>query len=156
MKRLFFALIAIGLMGTACEKNKNTHAEDIIGKWKLVEVSINKNFDYENREIIDYSSNNIIYEFLSDNKLIITGSVPDSLSLFDDFKEGVHFYDYRKPDFTCAPAPNLSIAISDINRQGKHYCCDAPLDKQTMGIGNLGKTIEGNSYRWSKKFIKIK
>jgi hypothetical protein len=81
----------------------------------------------------------------------------DTLSLFECFKEGEHFYKYSKyPDPPSCPGPNL-IIDADIYEYKPWFFCDARKDKQTMAIGCVdSKEINGEYYRWSKEFVIIK
>ena len=139
---------------------KNPYSGDIIGKWKLVEVSISK--DYENFAIIECLNDNIIYDFQANNTLLVTGLLLDSLHLFDDFKEGEHFYEYYKLDNTsCLPVPNLLIDKLESGTYNGRYFCKVPLDKRTMSIS--GNKVVNNSIteqlellNWTKTFIILK
>jgi len=155
----FFLCICIMGITISCKpKYENPNSDDIIGKWKLVEIRINGN-------IIDYSNDNIIYDFQANNKLIVSGVVIDTLSLFECFKEGEHFYEYRKPLDPPSgrnkpipiPAPNLSIDKLDIEEKGGYYYCNAPLGKQTMSIYELEVWLDRDRrYSWTKKFVILK
>jgi hypothetical protein len=123
---------------------ESLYRENIIGKWKLIEITTTYNYDYQNREIINYSKENIIYDFQTDNKLIITGIIPNDLS------EGEHAYEYKKPnvDPLALPGPNLSI-------DDFHFYCEALVQKDTIGIG--GDATQSSDYiSWSKKMVKCK
>ena len=139
MKKLYFFLLAICLIGNGCDKNKSNHAENIIGKWKLIEVEIFRiyyqPYEYQS-EIIDYSNDNIIFDFQENNKLVITGQIVDTLSLFDDFKEEEHFYEYKRWETgnNYIPGPNLFIDKPALGEANGCYFCNVPLDKQTMSI----------------------
>jgi hypothetical protein len=78
-------------------------------QWKLTKMTIMDNDSYVNIDTVDYSNNTVIYDFIGDNKLIITGYIPDDLS------EGEHSYWYQKPNIcpTCLPAPNFRIDDSE-------------------------------------------
>ncbi|MDR1182543.1 MAG: hypothetical protein LBL13_11250 [Bacteroidales bacterium] len=149
------------LFFASCNKDK----KHIIGKWKLLEVSIYKN--YKPFETIDYAGENIIYDFRSTNKLIVSGNVPDDLFVFDNFQPGQHHYKYKDmidcP--TCFPGTNLSIK-QGLGKSEELYYCLIDLDNGTMQIGedkviggkiseNGGRT-GGDFYTWGKSFIKIK
>jgi hypothetical protein len=164
-KLLLFAILAFllsCLFFASCNKDK----KHIIGKWKLLEVSIYKN--YEPFETIDYAGENIIYDFRSTNKLIVSGNVPDDLFVFDNFQPGKHHYKYKDliacP--TCDPGHNLSIDKPELGEsEGKYYCL-IDLDNETMQIGGdkviggkineNGQRTGGDFYKWGKSFIKIK
>jgi len=140
------------LLLASCKKNNDENI--IIGKWKLQSISIAK--DYQEPEITDYSKRNIIYEFLENGKLVVTGSIPD-LFIFDDFYEGEHFYEYQKPNVcpTCLPGPNLLIDTSESGQAEGAYYCLIDLSNKTMKIGNDGKEIEGVFLKLDKIFVKL-
>ena len=168
MKTIILKMSAILLMilvFSACkekkeestEECKNLNRDNIIGQWKLIEIIINVN--YSQLDTTDYSIENIIFDFQENNKLVVIGNIVDSLSLFVDFQEGEHFYEYQKPNVcpTCLPGPNLII---DNPKPGmsweRSYFCHAPLSEETMMIDKMnwmGK--EGDDSSWSMKFIKL-
>jgi hypothetical protein len=78
-------------------------------RWKLTKMTIMDDDSYVDIDTVDYSNNTVIYDFIGDNKLIITGYIPDDLS------EGEHSYWYKKPNVcpTCLPAPNFQIDDSE-------------------------------------------
>ena len=167
---LSFLLTFCLLLFFGCQSgimNEGSKEEDpvdrVIGRWKLNEVSVLKD-EQRPPEVIDYSEENIIYEFQESHKLVVTGNAGD-LFIFDDFKEGEHFYEYSEPDFTCLPGPNLSIEKPPLGKADGWYHCIVDLDNKTMGIvGNtvIGGVVDetglmsgGNSYHWVKTFIKL-
>ena len=111
---------------------KEFEKNQIMGRWKLLEVSIY--IDRSLHETIDYSEDNIMYDFQDNNKLIITGQILDGFSLFDDFREGEYSYRYWLPAVcsVCLPGPNLFIFTPE---RGELYFCKIPSDKKTMEIG---------------------
>jgi hypothetical protein len=140
---LEFAAIMLLLAGVvSCEKEngqENLYRENIIGKWKLMYFLSRNSDDFLQFDTINYSHENIIYDFRSNNKLIITGYVED------DFAEGEHTYNYvqmMKPCPTCDPSPNL--VIDDVN----HFYCESFKGSNKMNIG----VANAASY---KEFIKL-
>lgn len=132
-----------GFLKTSAE-DSYPHRVDIVGYWKLTETSRIYNYDNENTVTVDYSSNNITYQFRADNKLIIRGYVPDDLS------EVEYSYTYKKPDvgILSLPGPNLQIGNED------PVFCIAHKNENKMTIGGE-KQIDGTRIRWSKIFVKI-
>lgn len=63
---------------------------DIVGKWKLVKAKTARII--EPAEIIDYSCEDIIYEFRADKKLVMSSSV-------DGILEGEHEYWFLPPPY---------------------------------------------------------
>ena len=149
---------------------KNPNRDDIIGKWKLVEVGVFRIYyqPYERQsEIIDCSNDNIIYDFQANNKLVITSSIADTFFiadttvvfslLFDSFNKGEHFYKYQKLNVcpTCMPGVNLCIDKPNIEEHSKKcFFCTALKKEQTMTIGT-GQP-DGNNFECSLKLIKLK
>jgi hypothetical protein len=74
MKKTLFFLMTIVLL-SSCTNDDETPTNQILGKWKLVKVEYYK-WNLNNNatlQTIDYSDKNIIYDFRSNNKLIVTG-----------------------------------------------------------------------------------
>jgi hypothetical protein len=166
MKSLLYSLVIFfAIISSSCkpEECKNLNRDNIIGKWKLVEVSIWKN--NQNIVMYNYSKDTIIYDFQTNNRLIITG-LADSLQLFGDFRGGEHFYEYRKLEICFhynIPGPNLNI--DDSAGVVGRYFCTALIDKQTMEIGgdinisaiNENGEIEGEiNYRFNQTLVILK
>jgi len=149
MQKLLLYLIALLLIifCNSCkpEKCDNPFRENIFGEWKLAEVSISKN--NQNIVTLEYHSDSIIYDFQTNNKLVITG-LADSLQLFDDFMEGGHYYEYKRLNHCPSgvdPGPNLNID-GQAGLVGRYFCT-ARLDDKTMYISgdiNIGGVISGN------------
>jgi len=166
MKKIVLAFLLSCLFLTNCKKN-NDDTGDIIGKWKLIEVSIYKN--YQQYEITDYSKKNIVYDFQENNKLIVTGNIPN-LFIFDDFQEGEHFYEYFIPIFhpNGLTGKNLTIDKPNLGDSKGHYYCSVSVNEKTikMGIGSdkvIGGVIDetglitgGDFFKWDKTFVKLK
>ena len=149
-----------------CEK---LFSDNIIGRWNLIEVSV-----WVNRSLldsIDYSKENIIFDFQENNKLVVSGDIPDVVVVFDDFQAGEHFYSFQTANVPncryAIPGPNLSIDETMLWREGRGYFCTILLsDEKTMRISKMdkviGEVIDENSsltgavsYSWEKKFIKL-
>ena len=136
------------------EEFENPYRDNIDGTWKLVEIRSQLN-DHE-PETVDYSENNIIYDFRSD-VLIITGYVND------DLPEGEHLFSYQKPNVcpTCLPAPNLQI-----DDRRAVFCLSFKKDKKMTVSGEeitgqvvdeTGLIIEqGNVLKRYKTFVQLK
>jgi hypothetical protein len=111
-------------------------------------------------ETIDYSEENIIFDFQENNKLVVIGNIPDVLVVFDDFQEGEHFYEFHVFDDSCYweefPGPNLEIDKPEIGSWERCYFCSALSDKETMKIGKIDWEKKGNDYyMWGYTFIKL-
>lgn len=74
MKKTLIFLITIVIL-SSCTNDDETPTNQILGKWKLVKVEYYKWNSNSNASLqtIDYSDKNIIYDFRSNNKLIVTG-----------------------------------------------------------------------------------
>ena len=68
-KNLILILVIIIL--SSCSKDDKSSSIPIVGEWKLMETRI---LDFSGNPTIDYSSENIIYSFQSNGKLLVTGS----------------------------------------------------------------------------------
>ena len=141
-------MISVGFL-FACKKteeSKNQYSDNIIGQWKLIEVRHTINGTQS--DTTDYSKENIIFDFQENNKLIVTGNIPDVLVVFDDFQEGEHFYEYSNPEVCplCLPIANLAIDEPELGSEERRYFCSVPLDKKTMEINING---------WSRIFINL-
>ena len=102
MKKNLFIVSAIFLISAgyfSCS-NENTEiynprfSDNIIGRWKLMEVKVWVNSS--RLDSTDYLKENIIFDFQENNKLVVTGPIPDVVAVFDDFWAGEHFYEYMK------------------------------------------------------------
>lgn len=156
MKTKYLLFLIPCLFFASCNKDNE---EDIVEKWKLLEV-YRYTHTYDESpllEIIDYSEKNITYDFRSNNRLVVSGDVPDDLFIFDDFQKGKHYYEYKKRErcITCAPptTPNLLIDKSKSDQLDACYFCYVN-DDNTMEIFSI--RTNSDCYQYVKKFIKIK
>ncbi|MDR1371209.1 MAG: hypothetical protein LBJ72_13970 [Dysgonamonadaceae bacterium] len=137
------------------EEFENPFRDNIIGTWKLIEIESRLN--YQEPDTIDYSKSNIIYDFRSDDILVITGYVND------DLLEGEHLFSYQKPNVcpTCLPGPNLQID----DRKAVNCLSFKKDKKMTMGCEDIiteqvvdenGLIIEqGNVLKRYKTFVQF-
>jgi hypothetical protein len=137
------------------EGYNNLYKETIVGKWKLVRISTVYDFDSENPEIVDYSKDNIIYDFHTSNKLIVSGYVSDDLS------EGEHSYRYQKLNVgpLSFPGPNLTI-----DNDSTLFCTSRADDDKMIISGEkiTGRVVDktglivkqGKIIAWSKSLVK--
>jgi hypothetical protein len=115
LKLTAILLILAGGFSCSKENTENTgigspHRENIIGKWKLVEIITRIGYGDENVDTVDYSNSNIIYDFQNDSVLLITGYVPN------DLQEGEHTYKYRQPPFSpLTTSSNNNLFINNIH-----------------------------------------
>jgi hypothetical protein len=147
---LFFLLI---ISFTGCEKYV---PKEIIGRWKLTEAQIITNDQY--LEIINYSENDIIYDFRENGQLFVTGAIPE-LFIFDDFQEGKHYFKYEiHDDCPSCDIDHLLIVQQRLGGAKKRYAC--PIDTwfsngEKMHIV-VEKSIKGDEYKAVKYFVKLK
>lgn len=70
MNKILILLLGIVTL-SSCSNNDDSSTDQIIGEWKLMMAKI---IDFSpNPPIIDYSNENIIYNFKSNGKLVVTG-----------------------------------------------------------------------------------
>ena len=175
MKKNLFIVSAIFLIAAgwfSCSKGNTTEcgyslSDNIIGRWKLIEVSVRKHTNpLSPATITDYSTETIIFDFQKDNKLIVTGNIPDVIAVFDDFQAGEHFYEYSTArEHNCGYAlPGGNLGIDETALWNKQYFCRIPLDEKTMSIYVIDRFIEGvidygletgGGYFIEKRFIKV-
>jgi hypothetical protein len=151
VKKIFsthIALFLIVIVGfTSCGKDNDM----LIGKWKLMEVIITT--DYQEMDTIDYSSENIVYDFQKNNRLIITGNISDDLYVFKDFQAGKHSYKcYNFMDDVADPK-NLLIDEPKSGEVGKEYNCY--IGSETLEIFRI-EIIYNGTIPWSKSFVRLK
>ena len=145
MKKYLFIVSIMFLISTcffsACkekeEEPENPFRENIIGQWKLNQISIRKNQSQLDMILIDCSKENIIFDFQENNKLVIHGSIPNDLGLFDDLQEGGHSYKYYQPCLSCCPGPNLSIDEPSMNKENQYYCYPRNIEIDKMGYSKF-------------------
>ena len=179
MKKNLFIVSAIFLISAgyfSCS-NENTEiynprfSDNIIGRWKLMEVKVWVNSS--RLDSTDYLKENIIFDFQENNKLVVTGPIPDVIAVFDDFQEGEHYYVFRSPNernygYAAIPPPrfpNLSIDDTALGSEERGYFCEIPLNEKTMEIAKRktiggetnqnGWILGGDYYYWKKIFIKL-
>ena len=70
MKKIILLIFTIGILSSCLNDDKNSTNNEIIGKWKLIEVQI---FGFGGQSSTDYSNENIVYEFQSNGILKVTG-----------------------------------------------------------------------------------
>ena len=68
MKKIM-ALILIGFLFSSCS-NTDDISDQIVGNWKLIEA---KFYEFAGESSIDYSDENIIYNFQTNGTLIVSG-----------------------------------------------------------------------------------
>ena len=161
---LLMGLCAAVLLAVGCDKEteeyKSLHRDTIIGQWKLMESYVSINHSQSDITVTDYSKENIIFDFQENNKLVVTGHIPDVFVVFDDFQEGEYFYEYSKyPPPPTDPGPNLFIDKPEYGIGERWYFCTTLLGKETMDIvigNNIGGAIVGSDYyRWGFTFFKL-
>ena len=110
-----------------CDDARGT---DIIAQWKLIDILESYDYDSPNYQgiiVTDYSDKNIIYDFRSNNKLVITGTLPEGF-----YAEGEYAYRYIAPN-NCYPE---GVTISNLLIDTRRYTCD--VDKQEYKMAIIG------------------
>lgn len=81
MKKLIYLLTIILLLFSCNRTDENQQVNKVVGEWKLIQSkSYVQNTNGQNELITtDYSTQNIIYNFQTNNQLKITGSQNDGL-----------------------------------------------------------------------------
>ena len=149
-----FLLITTGLTG--CKKDPNN--DNIIGKWKLVEVTYydssvtNENGNHPALKI-DCSKNNIIYNFQENKKLIISNSIIGKLH------KNKHSYKYH------SRSPEAHVLEGNLQIEKTKFYCSVFETTGTMTLnGNKDKVLDefdvmmlmkDNIYSWHKTFVKL-
>jgi len=107
MKNLMYLLLIIFTI-LSCSKDDYSMNEQIYGEWKLTEARI---VDFSpNPPIIDYSDDNIIYNFKFNGKLIVTGE--ENVG----YTNGEYEYFFGEDYLGGAPSPGESkILLVKIN-----------------------------------------
>ena len=70
MKKLIVVVLTIGTVLSCSSDDDNPTNSEILGKWKLIEVQI---IDFGTNPTIDYSTENIVYNFQAYGVLSVTG-----------------------------------------------------------------------------------
>jgi hypothetical protein len=102
MKNLIFLLITIFSL-TSCKRDDNEISNKIFGEWKLMQAKqygINASGEYE-LFTTDYSSQNIIYNFLPNNTLKVSGG--ENIG----YNDGTYPYQFKN-DYLGIPLGNES------------------------------------------------
>jgi hypothetical protein len=102
LKYIMLSVVLLSLVGgfSACERKEKEIIETRhVGKWKLEKIEKDAlNFDY--------SQHNIVYEFKTNNILIVSGDI-DSIEDYRGHEIGEYFYKIPKTVVcpTCLPPP---------------------------------------------------
>jgi hypothetical protein len=132
------SLILAGNLASCEKKENNEDSTSIIGKWKLVEVTIP--FTQTGPISYDYSQYNIVYEFDTNDVLTVSGEI-DHIDRYAGHEPGEYLYSYtQKPN---EYIPNSYTLI--IN--GQMYACQ--ISSEEMEFNNA--FLDGSFYY----FIKI-
>jgi hypothetical protein len=116
---------------------ENPYRNSITGAWKLL-------FSIAGDDSLDCSGNHVIYDFQTENKLVVTGHLPG------DLEEGEYAYEYKKTNVcpTCPLVPNMRIG----NENG--LFCEAYSRNDIMILS--GKRMEnGKALNRHKMFVKV-
>jgi hypothetical protein len=148
MKKTFTAFIALLLIitgFTGCNKFAN---DMLIGRWKLVQVEITTNS--QEWDSIDYSNENIIYDFQKNSRLVISGNIPDDFYVFKDFQAGKHSFKWYTYDDCPSCTPPMFFQI---DRNRSYNCCKWLDEENDDKIAIL--YVEEGVFFWRQTFVKI-
>jgi hypothetical protein len=158
-------LISAGYFSCSSEDGCEKFSDNIVGRWKLIESSCSLNNSQP--ETTDHSKENIIFDFQENNKLVITGPIPNDRIDFYYFQAGYYWYGFSSPncgECGCDP-PDTNLSTDWDDMVFSHYCRPS-FDEKTMEISGHIDTCCGEKddnglaeifvYNWVKKFIKIK
>ena len=137
---IFLTLLLIIIGFTGCQKLSN---DMLIGSWKLVEVFVS---NAQGDDIVDYSNENITYDFQKNNRLVIRGNVPIDFYVFKDFQPGKHSYKY----YFHGDCPNCKPMFFQIDRN-KNYKCSAPIWGLDIIVISGEEIVEGTTFYWWQK-----
>jgi len=158
---IFFILISItGLTGCV----KDSCKDYIIGTWKLDRITSYDSAGYLKFSILDYSENNIIYEFRKNKKLIVTSSISGNSQ--------INQYSYKcecKENFYTTNGTGVLVKIGKENYStylGRGISNDLTnFETMSLFVGTKPKKImdesdidimeQGHQRNWRKEFLKL-
>ena len=158
IKKIIIAFVTSCLFFTSCDKEHSK--KDIIGEWKLTKISVVDTTildGYYQQFDVDYSDNNIVYNFQKNKKLIITSSTLGEMQN----KKYSYKYHGQNDCILCDPPPNLFIDESV-------YYCKIFIGNETMLLSgclaasqlldevDLAMMMKDDIIGYSKHFTKIK
>lgn len=131
-------------------------------KWKLVKI-IYPDPNLAIIDTVDLSENNIIYDFQTNDKLVITESIPGGIIPWKDLQAGEYVY-YSQKSADTVNSEDLYLKIND---QGWYLCSfGTPIDGSTYDMRTIRTeydTIYVNSdmvvnvrHHCNKFFVKLK
>jgi hypothetical protein len=136
--------------------------QNLIGRWQLKTSSINYNYDYLNRIITEYSNPPVIYDFQTESKLLITGTLPNDL--FMDISQGIlnlpegeYSYNYTVPDEEEYLRP-MYFPQPPVLRIGNNlsFTCTPLTREDRFAVGKY-RVMENHDFiQWSVDFVQIK
>jgi hypothetical protein len=124
----------------------NPYRETIVGKWQLRLASYRYADERGRLDMFSFDENPVYYEFMENNKLIVTGSeraLPDLIFV----SEGEHDYMYQRPNVGILALPGRNFSID----QSKPIFCLPLADSDEMPLD--GATLEpetGRTLEWKK------
>lgn len=111
MKNLIIILLTFGSFLSCSNHDDNPSNSEILGEWKLIEARI---INFENNPLIDYSKENIIYNFKANRVLSVTGG--NNVG----YPNGEYDYIFEKDYLGGAPSPGEEkILLVKVNNNTK-------------------------------------
>ncbi|SFN99091.1 hypothetical protein [Salegentibacter flavus] len=112
MKRVFLLLITFAICAS-CSNDDDISTDQIVGEWKLIQAEF---YGSEGESSIDYSDQNIIYDFRQTGLLKVTGGENAG------YPTGEYQYSFGKDHFGCAfDSDDPKILVVKINNSKWAY-----------------------------------
>jgi hypothetical protein len=127
MKKILILIFTIGIFSNCSNDDNDSTNNEIIGEWKLIAARI---IDFSTNPTIDYSDENIVYDFQANGILTVTGGNNVGYS------NGDYEYIFVEDYLGGAPSPGeVMILLVKVNNS----------TKWTYNLTN-GQMTLGNSY----------
>ena len=140
MKKLFILLMSIAIFSSCSNDDGSTN--EIVGEWQLIKVEtygVNSNGDMELFSV-DCSQENIIYNFHSNNELLISGG--DNLG----YANGTYDYIFEEDYLSGFPSENESKTLL-VKINGSKWTYE--LENGIMILGQM--YVDGSNLYFKRK-----
>lgn len=113
--RLVMSILLLLFVGTGCKENEQKCTtvavegpeDDVVGKWKQVKGKT----VFDKSQIVDYSCNNIIYNFKSDGSLSINSDIDNPIG----YNSGEYIYEFSQHSLYENIDENYTLKIDNSN-----------------------------------------